>query len=221
MKESGFPSRVLVEACVTSVDEAVAAERAGADRLELCVDLHVGGLTPPADLVREVKASVTIPVFVMVCVRGDDYVSTPDEVAAMERDVTAVREAGADGIVIGAVHPDGSVQREATARLITAAGPLPVTFHKAFDVTPDAREALETLVELGASRILTSGHTERAIDGADRLATLVSQAAGRLTVLLAGKVRGDHVAELVARTGASEVHARAEGVPGIVRALRG
>ena len=213
--------RVLVEACVTTVDEAVAAERAGAGRLELCVDLHVGGLTPPPELVTEVKESVAIPVFVMVCVRGEDYVSTPAEIDDMERDIARVREAGADGIVIGSIHTDGTVQRAETARLIAAAGGLPVTFHKAFDATPDAFAALDTLLELGVSRLLTSGHVERAIDGTDELAALIRRAGSRLVVMPGGKVRGDHVHDLVARTGATEVHARAEGVPGLVNALRG
>lgn len=213
--------RVLIEACVTSVDEAVAAERAGAGRLELCVDLHVGGLTPPVELVREVTQSVAIPVFVMVCPRGDDYVSTPAEIDLMERDIARVREAGADGIVIGSIHPDGTIQRTETARLIAAAGGLPVTFHKAFDATPDAFAALDTLLELGVSRLLTSGHVERAIDGAGELAALVDRAGPRLVILAGGKVRGDHVRELVERTRVKEVHARAEGVPGLVAALRG
>lgn len=212
---------VLVEACVTSVDEAVAAERAGAGRLELCVDLHVGGLTPPVELVHEVRESVAIPVFVMVCPRGEDYISTADEIDLMERDIARVREAGADGIVIGSIHPDGTVQRAETARLVAAAAGLPVTFHKAFDATPDAFAALDTLLELGVSRVLTSGHVERAIDGADELAALVERAGSRLTILAGGKVRGDHVRELVARTGVKEVHARAEGVPGLIAALRG
>lgn len=206
---------------MTSVDEAVAAERAGADRLELCVDLHVGGLTPPVELLREVKASVSIPVFVMVCERGDDYVSTPTEIGLMRRDIESLSGAGADGFVIGSVHADGRIQRNETAGLVAAAAPLPVTFHKAFDLTPDPLEALECLVDSGVGRVLTSGHHERAIDGAERLARLIEHAAGRITIMPGGRVRGDHVVDLVRRTGAREVHARAEGVPGIVAALRG
>ena len=147
--------------------------------------------------------------------------STPAEIDVMVRSIAEVREAGADGIVIGSIHLDGTIQYVETERLVAAAGGLPVTFHKAFDATPNAFAALDTLLELGVSRVLTSGHVERAIDGADELAALVERAGSRLVILAGGKVRGDHVRELVARTGVREVHARAEGVPGLVSALRG
>lgn len=220
-------SPVLVEACVTSVDEAVAAVAAGAGRLELCRDLDLGGLTPGLDLVAAVKAAVAIPVFCMARPRAGGFVLAADEVDATLHDVGELAAAGADGVVVGFLRPDGTPDTEATARAVAAAGGLPVTFHKAFDQVPDPLTALEGLAEAGVARVLTAGGPGAARENADVLAGLVAKAAdsrllGRgVGILVGGGVRADHVRHLVAHTGAREVHARASAVPGVCRALRG
>lgn len=211
---------MLVEACVTTVDEAVGAALAGAHRLELCVELEVGGLTPPVDLFEAVRAAVHVPVFCMAR-RQTGFVTAPGEADAVARDVEALRRAGAPGVVVGFLRPDGAVDETATRRAVESAGGLPVTFHRAFDHTPNLLEALEILAELGVRRILTGGGPGAARDHADMLAALVSRGAGRVEILVGGKVRGDHVRDLVARTGAREVHARSEGVAAVCRALGG
>jgi copper homeostasis protein len=219
MSERETVAPVLVESCVTSLAEAEASVDAGAGRVELCAELDEGGLTPPADLVREVALTVPVPVFAMVRPRPGDFVYARAEIDCMLRQVEAARSAGASGIVTGALRPDGSVDAAALRRLVDAAGPLPVTFHRAFDAAGDPGDALETLVEVGVSRVLTSGGGSAAIDGADALAGLVRRARSRIVIMPGGRVRGAHVVELVRRTGAAEVHARAEAVPDLVRAL--
>jgi len=211
---------VLVEACVTTVDEAVGAARAGAHRLELCVDLDVGGLTPPVELVEAVRAAVEVPVFCMAR-RQAGFVTATGEADAVARDVEALRGAGAPGVVVGFLRPDGHVDEAATRAAVEAAGGLPVTFHRAFDHTPDLFEALDTLAHLGVERVLTGGGPGAARDHADVLAALVARSSGRVEILVGGRVRGDHVRDLVVRTGAREVHARAEGVAAVCRALSG
>jgi copper homeostasis protein len=219
MSERETVAPVLVESCVTSLAEAEASVDAGAGRVELCAELDEGGLTPPADLVREVALTVPVPVFAMVRPRPGDFVFSRAEIDRMLQQVEAARSAGAAGIVTGALRPDGSVDAAALRRLVDAAGPLPVTFHRAFDAAGDPGDALETLVEVGVSRVLTSGGGSAAIDGADALAGLVRRARSRIVIMPGGRVRGAHVVELVRRTGAAEVHARAEAVPDLVRAL--
>lgn len=210
---------VLVEGCVTSPAEAAACASAGAGRVELCVDLDVGGLTPPVGLVSDVRGAVAVPVFVMVRPRPGDFVPVAGEIARMAGEIDAVRDAGADGIVLGVLDMHGRVDRDAVRHLVEAAGPLPVTFHRAFDGVADPEGALETLVDVGVARVLTSGGAASAIDGAGVLERLVRRAAGRIVVMPGGRVRADHAAELVRRTGAREVHARAEAVAALVRSL--
>jgi copper homeostasis protein len=219
MSERETVAPVLVESCVTSLAEAEASVDAGAGRVELCAELDEGGLTPPADLVREVALTVPVPVFAMVRPRPGDFVYARAEIDCMLRQVEAARSAGASGIVTGALRPDGSVDAAALRRLVDAAGPLPVTFHRAFDAARDPGGALEILVDVGVARVLTSGGGSAAIDGADALAGLVRRARSRIVIMPGGRVRGAHVVELVRRTGAAEVHARAEAVPDLVRAL--
>ena len=210
---------VLVEGCVTSVAEALRCEEAGACRLELCEHLEVGGVTPSPGLVREVCAAVSVPVFVMVRPRAGDYAYTRPELDGMVSDAEAMVELGAAGLVTGVLdggrRPDGSALRA----LVDAAGSVPVTFHRAFDDVPDREAALDLLVEVGVARVLTSGGAGSALEGKEALERLVHRAAGRITILAGGRVRGDHAAALVRATGVTELHARAEAIPDLVRAL--
>lgn len=210
------PSRVLIEICVDDLAGAVAAERAGADRVELCADLLEGGTTPSVGMLVGVLASVRrVGVQVMVRPRGGGFVLDADDRRVMLADIARIRvlaegAAVPVGLVLGALTPDARVDETALDQLLAAAGPLPVTFHRAFDETRDLGEAYETLRAHGITRVLTSGGAPTARDGAAVLASLVARAGDGPNVLAAGTVRAENVAELVARTGVREVHLRAQ-----------
>ena len=199
---------ILVEACVDSVTSSVAAARGGARRLELCDALSDGGTTPSAGMIAACKAAVSIPVFVMIRPRGGGFVYSDAERDVMRRDVAVARELGADGIVIGCLRRDGTVDLPLVRLLVEAAGDLPVTFHRAFDLTPDLATSLHSLADAGVQRILTAGGTSTAAEGATVLANLVLQAGSRLVVMAGGGVREENVRDLVLVSGVREVHVR-------------
>ena len=199
---------ILVEACVDSVASSLAAERGGARRLELCDALFDGGTTPSAGMIAACKETVSIPVFVMIRPRGGGFIYSDAECDVMRRDIVVARELGADGVVIGGLLPDGTVDLSLVRFLVEAAHWLPVTFHRAFDITPDLGASLELLAEAGVQRILTAGGASTAADGATVLADLVRQASSRLTVMAGGGVREENVRSLVSVSGVREVHVR-------------
>lgn len=198
----------LVEACVDSVASSLAAERGGAQRLELCDALFDGGTTPSAGMIAACKEAVSIPVFVMIRPRGGGFVYSEAEQDVMRRDVVVARELGADGIAMGGLQLDGTVDLALVRMMIDAAHDLPVTFHRAFDLTPDLDASLESLADAGVQRILTSGGAPTAAEGASALAHLVTQAGSRLTVIAGGGVREENVRTLVSVSGVREVHVR-------------
>jgi copper homeostasis protein len=187
---------VLVEACVDSVESALAAERGGAGRLELCDALFDGGTTPSAGMIAACRERVSIPLFVIIRPRGGGFVYSEPELDVMRRDIIAARGLGVDGVVLGALRPDGSVNQGQTRLLVDVAGDLPVTFHRAFDFAPDLGAALEVLVAAGVSRVLSSGGAPTAREGADALAGLVRQAGARLAIMAGGGVRDLHVRDV-------------------------
>lgn len=201
-------NEVLVEACVDSVASALAAERGGARRLELCDNLYDGGTTPSAGMLSAVKAAVRIPVFVIVRPRGGGFVYTDEEVMVMRLDVEAARMLGADGVVIGALTPDAEVDVERVPALVAAANGLPVTFHRAFDLARDQARALDVIAQCGVSRVLTSGGAPTAREGADAIAALVRHAAGRIAIMAGGGVREENIQDVVRRADVREVHVR-------------
>lgn len=202
---------ILVEAAVETLESVLAAERAGVDRIELCVNLKDGGTTPSTGLTAAVIDATRLPVFALIRPRAGDFVYSDDEVDLMSRDVATAGIIGVAGIVTGALTSDYLVDLGQTRSLINAAAGLPVTFHRAFDATINKREALEQLIELGVSRILTSGGAATALEGADVIAALVDQAGDRITVVAGGGVREQSVSDLIGRTGAREVHTRFVG----------
>ncbi len=202
---------MLVEACVDSIASALAAAAGGAQRMELCANLVEGGTTPSAGTLAECRRRVGIPIFVLVRPRGGDFLYTESEHAVMLEDIRHVREAGAAGVVTGALRSDGTVDEERARELIAAARPLQVTFHRAFDVCRNAAEALETLIGLGVERVLTSGQAPAAPQGTAAIARLVRQAAGRIGVLPGGGITPENVVALVRATGVSEVHLTGAG----------
>jgi copper homeostasis protein len=199
--------RMRYEVCVDGVAGVVAAEEAGADRVELCAALFEGGLTPSLGTVERALARASrVRVHPIIRPRGGDFCYDADEVAAMVRDVELVRAAGVPGVVIGALAPDGAVDVPVVRRLLAAAGGLSVTFHRAFDLAADPFAALETLVGLGVDRVLTSGQEASALEGAPLIAELVRAAGDRITILAGAGVNHRTVARIVAATGVSEVH---------------
>jgi copper homeostasis protein len=202
---------VLVEAAVESMEDALAACDGGADRLELCADLRAGGTTPAESLVEQVLDAVNVPVMVMVRPRGGSFVYTAHELDTMRRDIETARTLGVDGVVLGVLDARNEIDAYRCRELIDIADGLPVTFHRAFDRVPDQIYALETLIELGVERVLTSGGAETAQRGIDALRDLVEEAEGHLTILAGGGVRDQNVAEIVREAGVREVHLRCEG----------
>ena len=198
--------RVLVEACVDSVDSAVSAQRAGAGRVELCADLGAGGTTPSAGSIALAGERLDIPVFVMIRPRGGDFLYSASELDVMMRDIEAARRAGADGLVFGALARDGTVDVATMRRLIAMARPLPVTMHRAFDLTRDFDEALDALMELGVERVLTSGGAARAAQGLDVIGRLVARARGRITIMPGGGIDAASAPSILEATGVTELH---------------
>ena len=210
---------ILVEAAVDSLDDALAAVAGRADRLELCANLAVGGTSPDRELIAHVLERVDVPVLVMIRPRGGSFVYTTAELARMRREIETAIELGAAGVVLGALDAERRIAEEQTRSLVSAAAGAPVTFHRAFDRTLDLLAALDTLVSLGVSRVLTSGGAATAIDGAETLTALVERAGDDIEILAGGGVRANNVRELVRRTRVREVHARCEGDSERIRAI--
>lgn len=197
---------LLLEISVETLGAAVAAERGGAHRIELCSDLSVGGVTPAADLMRKTRAAVKTPIFAMIRPRGGSFVYSDSELTQMRRDIELAKSCKIDGLVLGILHADNTVDIERTRELIKIAGPLPVTFHRAFDETPNVHEALESVIKTGATRILTSGGKPTAELGAASIADLVAAAGDRITILPGGGINTSNLAGIIRATHAHEFH---------------
>jgi copper homeostasis protein len=201
--------RALLEICVDSLTAARAAHEGGAHRLEVCAELPIGGLTPSAGLFAEIRACIELPLHVLIRPRGGDFLYSREEREVMEHDIAWARDAGAQGVVLGALTAGGEIDREQTARLVETARPLDVTFHRAFDFTPEPMHALELLTSLGVERLLTSGGQPSVPEGLHALARLVQAATQRMIVMPGGGVRSHDVAHILEVTGARELHASA------------
>ena len=198
----------LVEAAVESLEEALGAERAGCGRIELCANLGEGGTTPNTELIARTVEECRIPVFVMVRPRPGDYVYSEAEIDTMLKQITVACSIGATGIVTGALDAHDEIDTGSIARLVRATQPLPLTFHRAFDRCANLPQALDELIGIGVSRVLTSGGAKTASEGAANLARLVQRSRGRIQILAGGKIRANNVAQLVSGTGVAEVHSR-------------
>lgn len=210
--------RILLEGAIDSVDSAGRAVREGADRLEVCGDLSVGGVTPERELLLECVA-LGVPCVAMARPRGGDFVYDAVDCARLMADVEMVLECGVAGVVFGVLRPDGTIDAGITRRVVHRCGTVPTVFHRAFDDVPDQRAALDVLMDCGVTRVLTSGGAPAAIDAADAIGALVNQAAGRIEILAGGGVRAANVLDLVARAGVDQVHARATEA-GVIMDLR-
>jgi copper homeostasis protein len=196
----------LLEITVESLDTALAAERGGADRIELCADLIHGGLTPSVGTMRKLHEELEIPVFPIIRPRPGDFVYSEHEFAAMKREISAARDLGMDGVVCGALRADRSVDVERTAELVQWACPLEVTFHRAFDQTPNLLDALENAIATGAVRILTGGGSATAMQGVQSLQKLVKAAGKRIVIMPGGGLDASNIAKMMADTHAPEFH---------------
>jgi len=197
---------LLLEICVETLATAQAAERGGADRIELCENLAVGGVTPSVDLVRAVRGAVHLPIFAMIRPRGGDFVYSEEEFTQIARDLACVKACGVDGLVFGLLHADSRVDVERTKRLVELASPLPVTFHRAFDEVPDPLAAMEDVVASGCARILTSGGQPSAGQGSAAISDLVKRAGDRIGILPGGGINPENLRRVMRETGAREFH---------------
>jgi len=210
---------VLLEACVETLPAALAAEEGGAGRIELCVSLELGGLTPPDALISECVRRLSIPVFVLARPVPGPFVLSGLDLDRLLDDIRMAADRGAAGVVAGALTASGTIDGRALEAITTAAGSLPVTFHRAFDATADQLSALEVLAGAGVTRVLTSGGVAMAARGAPRIRALVERAAGRIGILAGGSIRVHNAAALVQATGVTEIHSRTPVDPSEVRAL--
>jgi copper homeostasis protein len=201
------PGKILLEICLDSVESAVAAERGGADRVELCAGLPEGGTTPSAGMIAAVRKKIAIGLQIMIRPRGGDFCYSAEEFGIMQRDILIARQLGANGVVLGMLDFEGNVDKDRMRQLIELARPLKVTCHRAFDMTRDFNRALEDLVEMGADRILTSGGKKSAVDAMPTLAHLVHEAQGRISVMGCGELSIANVKAVVKYTHVREVHA--------------
>ena len=197
---------MLYEICVDSVAGVRAAKAAGAHRIELCADLLEGGITPSVGIIRQARTIFDIGLHVIIRSRGGDFLFDDDEFASMRADIEAVKAEGADGVVIGLLTATGEVDHERTRELIALARPLSVTFHRAFDMTPDPFEALEALVRLGVDRVLTSGQEPSVLEGLPLIAELVRRASDRIVVMPGGGITSRNVDRIVAAAKPREIH---------------
>jgi copper homeostasis protein len=198
--------QVLIEVCVDSVASAVAAERGGAMRVELCSDLLEGGVTPSAGLIEAVRARISIGLQVIIRPRAGDFCYSEEEIDTIQRDIVAAKNLGADGVVLGVLDATAQVDVERARQLVELARPLNVTFHRAFDMSADLFRALEDVCATGADRVLTSGGEPTCLQGADMIARLVKAARRRITIMAGGSISHDDAARIIERTGVREIH---------------
>jgi copper homeostasis protein len=199
-------ARVLLEICCGSIDDTIEAEAGGADRVELCSALFLGGLTPSLGTIQEAKRRLKIPIMVMVRPRAGGFAYSEAELASMERDTDAAVENGAEGVVFGILQADGRIDIPRCKKIRELIGNRQAVFHRAFDVTPDPFEALEQLVDLGITRVLTSGQKDSAPEGAELIKKLIERAGDRIEILPGGGIQLWNVREMVERTGCQQVH---------------
>jgi copper homeostasis protein len=197
---------MICEVCVESLEGARAALEAGAQRIELCSGQEVGGLTPGAGLLTAVRKTWPGPLVVLIRPRRGDFLYSSGETETIRSEIRAARDLGADGVAVGCLLSDGTIDRERMAELAALARPGAITFHRAFDFTRDPFEALETLITLGIDRVLTSGLAPTAPEGIEVLGRLVRSASGRIAVMAGGGLKPENIRQVVESTGVPEVH---------------
>ncbi len=197
---------LIIEICANSLQSALNAQKAGADRVELCDNLYEGGTTPSAATIRLARKHLKIDLFVLIRPRGGDFCYSELEVELMVEDIKFAKDTGVDGVVFGVLQSNGKIDKETNRRLLEVAKPMKTTFHRAFDVCVNPLEVLEEIIELGFDRILTSGQKARAIEGVDLIGQLVEKSEGRIAILVGSGVNAGNIVALEEKTGAGEFH---------------
>ena len=201
-----MPRMMRFEICAGGVESCIAAENAGANRVELCSALSEGGITPSFSVVEYCVKNLTIELNVIIRPRGGDFVYTSSEIEIMRRDIEVFKSIGVNGVVVGCLNNDGSVDVDAMRILMEAANGLSVTFHRAFDICANPFDSLETIISLGCDRILTSGHATTAYEGRDMLKQLNEKSSGRIIIMPGCGVDITNVSEIVDYTKVNEIH---------------
>jgi copper homeostasis protein len=199
----------LLEICCFNLPSALLAQKMGAQRIELCADASGGGTTPSLGLIEWARKKVEVPLYPIIRPREGDFLYSEEEFEIMVKDTLQCRRLGCDGVVIGILQKDGTVDRERCIRLVEAAYPMGVTFHRAFDWTSHPFDAMETIVALGCERILTSGQKRDAIEGAGLIAELIARSDHRIIIMPGAGVRGSNITDLANQTHADEFHSSA------------
>ncbi|MBI9031897.1 copper homeostasis protein CutC [bacterium] len=199
-----------LEICIDSVESAIIAQRAGANRVELCADLLEGGITPSYGMIKTVRDNINLDLSVMIRPRGGDFCYSDLEFSIMKEDILIAKELGANYVVLGILTPDGHVDVYRTSQLIELAKPMQVTFHRAFDFTLDPFQALEDVIKTGARRLLTSGQEPKAIQGKELIKDLVALSKERISIMAGSGVNPDNKAELLDYCGVKELHLSAK-----------
>ena len=198
--------RILLEICCGSLEDALEAEGGGADRVELCSALFLGGLTPSLGTIMEAKARLKIPIVVMIRPRGGGFCYTKSGMAVVERDTVLAAEQGAEGMVFGILNADGGIDEERCRRIRKLIGDRQAVFHRAFDVTPDPFRSLDQLIALGFTRVLTSGQEDTVPEGAHLIKRLIEYAGDRIEILPGGGIKPLSLRQVVESTGCKQVH---------------
>lgn len=199
----------VLEICVESVEHALAAERGGANRIELCSDLSSGGITPSMGLMQAARRHLTLPIHVLIRPRAGNFLYSNLEIESMRDDIEAAKQIGMDGLVLGMLDENNRVDVENTKMLVNVARPLPVTFHRAFDLVRNRLAALEDVIRTGALCILTSGGKARATDALSILSRLLQAAQSRIQIMPCGGINSSNVVGIVRATAAREIHTSA------------
>jgi len=199
---------IVLEICLDSVESAIAVQQGGAHRVELCLNLDDGGTTPESDLIRAVRKNIAIPLHVMIRHRAGNFCYSADELEAMKKQIATARDLGADGVVIGALKTDRSLDYGTVESLVRLARPMSVTFHRAFDEALEPQQVLEDLISLGIDRLLTSGCKPTAAEGIPMIADLMRIADGRIVIMPGSGISSVNIRTIAEKTGAREFHVR-------------
>lgn len=196
---------VEIEVCAYSLESCIAAQEAGANRIELCAAMYDGGTTPPAGMIQLARELLHVELYVMIRPRGGDFLYSELEFRQMERDLLFAKACRVDGVVIGLLDENGGIDVERTRKLVDLAAPMCVTFHRAFDMTADRRQALEDIIRSGCHRILTSGQRNTAVEGLETLRSLVIGGAGRIQLMAGSGVNRENALQIM-ETGVDAIH---------------
>lgn len=199
-----------LEICASSMNSVLAARDGGADRIELCNNMAVGGTTPSYDIIKSSKKLLNIPVFPIIRPRGGNFIYSDEEFEVMKQDIICCAELDCQGVVLGILDRNGNIDLKRCSELIALARPMQVTFHRAFDSCNDLEKGLEAIINLGFDRVLTSGGMNYAFDGIQKLMSLVQQADSRISIMPGSGINPQNLAELIRETGAHEFHSTAK-----------